>query len=423
MPRTITDIVPPSRRRAMMQESGESTPPPATPPPAPPMQNREDGYRRPRRRGGFPYGIALVALIVVALCVGALYAFAGARVEVTPTVNATTVSGEFSATPSVGDLPFETVVVDKVVTQAVPAEGTETANEPAQGTLTVYNSQNKVQELIKNTRFETTDGLIFRIRDSVKVPAGTEAAPGTLQVTVYADAGGEKYNVGPGTFTLPGLKGGALYDMVYARSTEAMIGGFTGTRPSVGEATRTAQYESMKAALEGDLMTAIREKVPEDHILIPGSVSVTYVPQPDGAGTSGTVNLLQKGSATAVIFPKAALGKAIAYRVIGAYTGQPVAIEDAGTLTLTPSEGSVFMVGAESLSFTLSGEVSIRWDVDTAKVSGAVAGKTRDSAEAILAGFPEVERAVLVIRPFWQSTLPQDPAEIEVKVAKSADPS
>jgi hypothetical protein len=433
MPRTITDIVPPSRRRQMAEQAtnvplNDITPPippttqvapPPPPPPSyePPMRSSEF-ERRPKK--GFPYGMALAALVVVAVCIGALYAFAGARVEITPTVNTVPVSGDFSATASVGDLPFEVISVDQVASQSVPAEGTETANEPAQGTITIYNDQAKVQELIKNTRFETPDGLIFRIRDSVKVPAGSETTPGSLSVTVYADEGGERYNIGPTTFTLPGLAGGDLFDKVYARSTEPMVGGFVGERPSVSESSRTSKYEGMKAGLQSDLMAAIAEKVPAEYVLVPGATTVTYTAQPDAAGTSGTVTLMQKGSAVAVIFPKEALGRAIAYKTIGAYTGQPVAVQDASGLTLVPAEGEAIAAGLQTLTFSLSGETSIVWIVEAAKVSGAVAGKTRDSAEAILAGFPEVERAVLVIRPFWEGKLPQDPEDIEIKVAEGA---
>ncbi len=391
-------------------------PPPSTPPYMSEPPYNDNDFKRPKKKGGFPYGMALAALVVIAVAVGALYAFAGARVDITPTVNTTAVSGEFTATPSVGDLPFESVSVDKVASQSVPAEGTETANDPAQGTITIYNEQDSIQELIKNTRFESPDGLIFRIRDSVKVPAGSPASPGSLSVTVYADEGGEKYNIAASTFTLPGLSGSDLFDQVYARSTEAMIGGFSGTRPSVGEATRTAQYEAMKATLQADLMVALTEKVPEGYVFIPGSVSISYIAQPDAAGTSGTVNVMQKGSATAIIFPKDALAKAIAYRTIGAYTGQPVTLRSAEGLTLVPLEGETLAPGAESISFMLSGETSVVWVVDPTKVAGSIAGKERDSAEAILAGFPEVERAVLVIRPFWTGTLPQDPAEIEIRV-------
>jgi len=46
-----------------------------------------------------------------------------------------------------------------------------------------------------------------------------------------------------------------------------------------------------------------------------------------------------------------------------------------------------------------------------------VAGKTRNSAETVLSSFPEIERATLILRPFWSTSFPDDPAKVTVTVA------
>ncbi len=369
---------------------------------------------RPKR--AFPWRLALVALVVVIASIVAIFAFSGAKVAVTPTKNAATVSGDFSATPAAGDLPFEVVSVEKVGIQSVKAEGTENANDPSQGMVTIYNGQEKVQELIKNTRFATPDGLIFRIHDSVKVPAGTASAPGQLQVTVFADAGGEKYNIGPSTFTLPGLKGSAVFDLVYAKSTGSMTGGFSGVRPSVSQKTREAQAATIESGLDKDLKEAVAAKIPEGYVLVPGAIFISYAQLPDAAGEGQNVNVQEKGSANAFVFPKAALAKAIAYQAVGTYAGQPVTLESAAGLTLTPKNGEVPAPGTDSFAFSLAGSAEIIWTVDAAKIAGSVAGKSRQAAQTILAGFPEIEKAVLSLKPFWAGTFPEDPAEIKVTV-------
>lgn len=326
MPKTITDIIPPSRRRAMEAPAQQTE---AYEPP-----------RKAKRSGGggkFPYGLAIIAVIIIAICIAAMMLFAGATVKVTPMVSSTSVSGEWTAMPSTGELPFEAVTVTKTASQSVQAEGTENATVAAQGTVTIYNAQEKTQELIKNTRFETSDGKIFRIHDSVVVPSGSASSPGQLKATIYADAAGESYNVGPTTFTLPGLKGGELYDLVYAKSDAPMTGGFTGTRPSVKEATRTAQYEKLKGTLTSDLEAEIRSKVPEGYILVPGATFVAYTALPDAADTSSSVKVQYEGTATAFIFPNQALGKALAYRLVGKYNGEPIMVSDPAGLTLTPT--------------------------------------------------------------------------------------
>lgn len=424
MPKTINDIIPPSRRKAMQ---ADLAPRPVTPPPPPPSFDdnvEEEGddtprYPRPMRkeRRGFPFGLALAALVILAIAAGVLHIFAGAKAEITAAISPATVTGDFVATASAGDLPFALVNAETITTVDVPAEGTTEANDPAQGSITIYNAQEKPQELIKNTRFESPAGLIFRIRDSITVPAGTASAPGELKVTVYADEGGERYNVAPTSFTIPGLKGSATYDLVYARSDAPMTGGFSGTRPSVGKATKDAKYEALKPTIDAELKTALLGQVPEDYVLLPGSSWTTYEPQPDGSEAAGTVTVREKGMATAVIFPKSALARAIAYRTAGlSYTGEPVTFHGEPALTLTSTSGAAPAKGDQNFSFSLSGSANILWEVEADKIAGAIAGKTRDAAKTILVGFPEVGEAKLYLRPFWKGEFPSDSDEIKVLV-------
>ncbi len=160
---------------------------------------------------------------------------------------------------------------------------------------------------------------------------------------------------------------------------------------------------------------ALKEKIPAGYVLVPGGTYATYDPQPDQAGTTGQVTLAEKGSITAVIFPSEALARAVAYQVVGTYAGQPVTLASTDALTLTPTNTTP-PDGKQDFSFKLSGNAVIVWRVDTAKIAGAVAGKTRDSAQVVLSGFPEVDKATLVLRPFWKSAFPADPANIEVTV-------
>ena len=404
MRKTLNDIIPPSRRPVPVSLGGSQAP-------EPPLPSELSG--RPRRR--IPFVTILIALVVVILSVLALFAFSGARVEIEPSTATAFVSGEFTATASSGDVPFEVIAVEKVGTKSVAAESTETVTVPAQGTITVYNEQSSSQKLIKNTRFETPEGLIFRIRESITIPAAKSSTPGTVSATVYADEAGERYNIGPSSFTLPGLKNGAQYKLVYAKSTGTMSGGFSGTRGAIGKTTENAEHAALEVALGPELDTTLAAQIPEGYVLLPGASFISYERQPDAAGLSGFVDIRGKASASAVIFPEAALAKAIAYRIVGAYNGEPVTLGRTTGMTLVPKETAA-PVGAPEFSFSLAGETEIVWGVDGAKIRAAVAGKTRDSAQVVLSGFPEVSRALLVLRPFWESTFPEDPADITVEV-------
>ncbi|KND50917.1 MAG: hypothetical protein AB202_00730 [Parcubacteria bacterium C7867-007] len=411
MNRTLNDIIPPSRRRTL-EEDGSGTPPQMPPRPLSDRPSRPP--RSPRSGRGFPYGTALIALIVIAGAVAALMYFSGAKVEVTPEAKSATISADFTATAGAGDLPFELVTVEKTASQTVPAESTDTVNDPASGKITITNTQAAPQTLIKNTRFQSPDGLIFRIHDSVSIPAG-----GSIVAMVYADVGGANYNIGATNFTVPGLKGSKAFEQVTAKSTEPMTGGFSGTRASVSQGTRDAQNATNQTTLEKSLTADLASKIPAGYVLIPGATFVTYMPQPDTEAEAGKVNVNQKGTMTAVVFPGEALGKAIAYKVIGAYNGETVTLPNVSGLKLLPALNIAPASGETTFSFNLTGTTNVVWKIDTAKIGGAVAGKTRDSAQVILQGFPEIKSASLVLRPFWASTFPQDPEKINISVVET----
>ena len=428
MQKNLNDIIPPSRRRQMDAEAG-GTPVPFTPstdvapPPVPPSMKepprmppppyRPDPIRSPRK---FPVGTLVVALVVIAASIGALFVFSGAKVEVTPMVNPVTVSGTFAATRTEGELPFELVTVEKTATASVAAESTENVTQSAQGAIIVANAQDAPQALIKNTRFETPDGLIFRFRDSITVPAARNGEPGTLSVTVYADEAGERYNVGPTTFTLPGLAGSDTFVKVNARSEAAMKGGFAGPRPTISDATKDAEFAKLQSALDAELRAAVQSQVREGYVLVPGGTATQFEEQPDTAGAGNTVDLSMRGVIRGVIFPEEFLARTIAYQSVGTYSGQPLKFQSLEGLMLAPAEGLIPTEGEETFSFTLTGSTSLVWKVDAAKVKAAVAGKSREAAETALAGFPEIEGALLVLKPFWVGSFPADPEKIKVTV-------
>jgi len=427
MAKTITDIIPPSRRRQMegadapaaAPDTAPSYMPPTPPPPPRPLSDR--GPIRPRGRRPFPWGIAIIALLIVVGSGAALYAFADAKVTITPTSKTTSVSGDFTATFNSGDLPYEIVTVDKTVSANVPAESTETVNDPAQGTITIYNAQEDPQTLIKNTRFESPDGLIFRIQGSVTIPGGSISSPGSVKATVYADTGGDKYNIGATTFTVPGLKGSASYDKVTAESTEAFTGGFSGTRASVSDTTRETQNKNSEPALEKSLNEAVQAQLKPGYVVVPGATFITSEPATDTEGKDNTVNVNLKGTAVAVAFPNAALAKSIAFGALGSYQGEPVSLKDVNTLKLTPKDEGTPTTEQGTFAFNLSGTATITYDIDTNKIAGAVAGKNRTAAYSIIQGFPEVSRAILTVRPFWTSTFPNDPSKITVATTSPSE--
>ncbi|HET9641749.1 MAG TPA: hypothetical protein VFP46_02800 [Candidatus Paceibacterota bacterium] len=393
--RTVNDIVPPSRRKEDLSSE--------------PLRIRE----KPPR---FPYATLVVALAVILGAIGALFYFSSAKVEVTPNTISAAVQSTFTSTSGTGDLPFQVITAQKIASQAVKSSGTKLVNSYASGSITIMNTQAKAQTLIANTRFATPEGLIFRIHSTVTVPAGTTAKPGTAAARVYADKAGPAYNVAATTFTIPGFAGTPLATKVFAKSSSAMTGGASGQQPVIDPSTEAQTRAALKTALAPDLESALKGQVPEGYVLLPGAATTTYDELSSDAATTGQVEVKEQGTVTAVVFPNAALAKAIAASVAGfGYQGEAMTLTSTAELTLVPTDG-IPTTDSNSFAFTLAGTAPLMYTVDPTRIAAAVSGKTRQAAEVALTNYPEVKRAIIILRPFWRQTFPQDPAQISVVI-------
>ncbi|MFZ3043850.1 MAG: hypothetical protein WA058_01945 [Minisyncoccia bacterium] len=398
--RKLDDIIPPSRRKETEPLSSHSREPlrlfPKTP--------------------KFPYAIPVVIALVIVASVGALFYFSSAKVDVIPNTVSVAVQSPFTATDSNGAQPYQIITTQKIATQSVKSSGTKTVNTSASGTVTIYNTQPKAQKLITNTRFATTAGLIFRIHTAVTIPGGTTAKPGSTKATVYADKTGDAYNVGPTSFTIPGFAGTPQASQVYARSSVAMTGGASGSIPVVDAAAESQARNALATALAPDLTASLEAMVPSGFVLIAGSATTTYQALSlTPSTTAGMVDVKEQGTITAVVFPNASLAKAIAQSASGlGYQGEPVLLTSTSDLTLKAD--TIPTTDTAPFTFSLSGTAPLVYDVDPTRIAAAVSGKTRSAAQTALASYPEVKRAVIILRPFWRQTFPQDPSSISVIV-------
>ena len=397
--RTLNDITPPSRRR-----EADSLTSPAS---REPLNLSERSFK-------FPYITLFVVLGIIAVSVGALFYFSSAKVEVTPNTVSAAVQGSFTGTVGSGTLPYEMITAQKIATQSVKSSGTKQVSSSASGTITVYNTQTKSQRLIVNTRFATAAGLIFRIHTAVTVPGGSSAKPGSTTAKIYADQTGSTYNVAPTSFTIPGFAGTAQASQVYARSTSAMTGGASGNVPIIDTALETTTRAALTKALEPDLMASIKTQIPEGYTLVTGASHIVYdTLESAPSATTGMVDVKEQGTITAVVFPSAIFAKAVAQSISGLnYQGEPLLLTPASNLVLSAT--SLPDASATSFAFTLSGTASLIYSVDSTRIAAAVAGKTRSAAEVALTNYPEVKRAVIILRPFWRQSFPQDPSTITV---------
>src|SRR3989344_2286267 len=314
-------------------------------------------------------------------------------------------------------LPFEIAQLSAEESGLVTATGISSGGQKASGKITVYNNYGSApQKLIANTRFQTSDGKVYRIKGAISVPG-----MGVLEATVYADQAGEEYNIGPSDFTLPGLKGGARFEKVFAKSKSAMSGGSSGNARVVKkediESVRTAVNEKIK----NRLTEMFSKQKPEGYVLFDDAVKIEYIENSDnpkvGDSSGRAMTFKVKGSATGYLFKKDALSKALTD-------------DNAGDLKKVPKNDPILVENIESLDFSLisadaqNKEITVRlkgnadfvWTVDTAKLLEEVLNYKGKDYTSVFQNYPAIAKASIVQSPKWWTKFPTDKSKIKVNI-------
>ena len=196
------------------------------PTPTPIEQNMINDLGAPTKRPVSIYKkISLSFLILTALLLAGLFYYSFVKVTITIESKATAVSGklpldiydETTAPSKDGGIVGAVKEVESTAEQSYSASGGQILGEEAVGKVIIYNNYIKNQPLVATTRLLTADNKLFRLKDTINVPAG-----GSVEAEIYADQPSAEMAVGPTKFTIPGLWAG-LQDKVYGESGEAVV--------------------------------------------------------------------------------------------------------------------------------------------------------------------------------------------------------
>jgi hypothetical protein len=390
----------------------------------PPPQNLQQMPPKPRRPRSSHWWIWIIVLIcILALGAFAFFAFRKTTVTVIPRSHTSVFdqSSQFvaypAATAATGTLAYTVVNSSLQDSEAVPAQGTQQVSLSAQGTIMVYNDYSTTPiKLIKNTRFETPDGLIFRIQKDLVVPGKQDTSPGSVSATIVADQPGAQYNI-PATprFTVPGLQNdAAMYSNVYAQSTASTTGGFVGTQPVADPATVQNAQADLRSQLEQQARTAAAAQNGTSTTVFADLMQITYQDLPSTPQANGELQINEQASIAMPVFDAESFAQAVAQNVSADATGAQLSLVPGQGFTAQMSSTASTTLGTDPLSFSLTGTATLVWQVDSTALSQALAGKDQSAFAMIESGFPGVQEAHARIEPFWKTTFPSNPADIEV---------
>lgn len=298
------------------------------------------------------------------------------------------------------------------------ASGQKEVVQKASGEITIYNKSPLPQRLVATTRFKSPDGLIFRIPETINVPAATGAGStfkeGAIKSAVYADRPGPEYNIAPTTFTIPGFEGTPKHDDFYSKSDKLMTGGIIGPSKVVMEEDFSKAQEALTSKVKEKILQSLKSQAGGLKIL--ESAAIKLLPPETNAKVGvAAENLQMKISGTADTL---AFREIDVMELVKNYVGQK------GDLELSEKELTITYSNPQSsadrstLAFNIQVTGVAFAKIDQNKIAQDIEGMSENSIREYFKNKKEVESARVILSPFWIKSVPKDAEKIKLSVEK-----
>lgn len=351
-------------------------------------------------------------LLIIGAFFAATFFFDRATITVNPKYKDVDVSGDFLIFKEDMIIDTASSSLSKTVLKSAPKQ----VNQKATGEIIIYNNYStNPQILIKNTRFQTSDGKVFRISNSVTVPGKTGTTPGTIKATVSADSYGADYNIPATEFTIPGFKGTARYNSFYAKSTSAMKGGMSGVVQTISQDDIDSANKELKSELTTDLSLLATKINHPDYFTLANNILVNYTDNQALLITSNDNSYELTGVASIISIKKDVLAKMIAKQVLGdSYDEREnVRLDNIDNLVFTLDKDTD--LSGNILKVNIVGRVRIIWAYNSSNVKLGLVGKSIATFDTIMKNYDyAILASTCKFTPFWLRHFPSRIDKIKI---------
>ena len=399
--------------------------------------------------------VGLASISILILLIIFYIALPGATLYLTPSasvleksVNVTLAEAEKNSAELEASAPhmLASYQVTAQVERSVPHFATGKELSPtasnANGQITIINNASYSWPLVASTRFQTNEGIVFRISESVDVPPSSAGGPGKIEAFVIADAedaygqiAGERGNIGPAKFFLPGLKDSSR-DVLYAESYADMEGGVTDYTTYVSEddieAARSKLKEALIKAVEDELRNEVGNKNElndADYVLLIGEgaiwtsdVSVNPVDVPSGSGVD-QFEVSGYLSASGWCYSKSEMVELLTKELLLKKSPQKKLVKvNEDTITYRIFEKDTIK---NKIKITANIKGIEEFNIDPELENGArlinkikehILGRDIEDAKNYIQNLPEINKVEIDSWPAWSPTIPNVPDNIDIEV-------
>lgn len=311
---------------------------------------------------------------------------------------------------------FITDVASSSLTKNILKSEPREINQRAHGELTIYNNySDKPQILIKNTRFQSADGKIFKIGDSITVPGKVGNTPGSIKVNVTADSYGADYNIPAGKFTIPGLKNNPRYNFFYAVSDKSMSGGISGVVQAVAQSDIDQAVSDLTPQIESDLKSDSQKISHDGYYTLTDSTLTSISNNSEDLVTSQGNTFSINGLASIFSIKESVLASLIAGQTLGDIynTNQEVRLDNISNLQIKIATSTE--INPTILKIQVVGKARIIWAYDALQLKKSLSGQKLSALSNIIDKYnSSILNARAKIKPLWRNYFPKDINKISI---------
>jgi|Deesub1362B_J571_1020462.scaffolds.fasta_scaffold04034_2 hypothetical protein len=318
-------------------------------------------------------------------------------------------------------LPLKVVEEEKEFSEKFEATKIATVEKKSQGVIRVYNTcWPKPQPLVATTRFVSDDGKLFRTKRRIVVPATSKGQSTFTEVEVIAAKAGQEYNIGPSTFSIPGLVGTPQYTCFYGKSLASMSGGFKGQVKKVSKEDLERAKKILTEKALAQAKESIKSQLSKNEILIEGAVDqqISETSSVKPGEEKEFFELSFKVKTRALVFKKSDLENLAKTLLFSKLKEGQELWEESFKLSFEPKE---IDFKKERLILDLKVEGQVFASIDQQDLKRKLMGKGVAEISEFFAKDPEVLKAKTELWPFWVKKVPKNEKKIYLQLNFSLD--
>ncbi|MBX4199465.1 hypothetical protein KW789_01060 [Candidatus Saccharibacteria bacterium] len=377
--------------------------------------------------GGIFLFIALIVFIILAIFVLPKGTIAITTTSLPISANLTlNASDKFTTLDEkANNIPAVLKASKQTSNQTANATGQKNLGDKAKGTVTVSNCTNSAITVPAGSGV-SSGGLTFITQNSINLDSGNFTSGGACKssgshvgsVSVTAQSGGTKYNIGPSSFSVAGFS-----SSVTGQSSGSMSGGTDNIVTVVTQGDIDAAKAKVTSASTDDFTKKLEKQLSDQGLYVLTSTlkisdpAVTATPGVDQQASTATVNIEITYSVLAV--KKDDLRKVITDTLNEQVdkTKQKISNDDVlndvsvSVQNQTAPAAAILSVNEDTTAVPI---------IDVAQVKKLAAGKKSGDIKTTISAWPGVKKVDVKFSPFWVSKAP-GAGKITVKLLQTKD--